>query len=121
MDGGSVERTAGAVWQPEHVLAAAETGVDGLQEVMDSIAVKRPVFHSEADFQHAFAWELQQRLPGAAVRRERPFFCSGRHLHLDLWVSHGPVLVGVEIKYKTRGLAVDLDGEHFHLRDQSAQ
>lgn len=30
----------------------------------------RPVFHSEADFQYAFAWELQRTSPSVQIRLE---------------------------------------------------
>src|SRR5664280_2719473 len=37
---------------------------------MTALAVGRPVFHSEADIQHAFAWELQRTHPAARIRLE---------------------------------------------------
>lgn len=39
-----------------------------VQAVMQSLSVKRPIFHSEADFQHALAWELQSEFPKASIR-----------------------------------------------------
>ena len=41
-------------------------------EILSALAEQRPVFHSEADFQHAFAWEIHQQLPMASVRLELP-------------------------------------------------
>jgi hypothetical protein len=29
-----------------------------LPHLMDALAAQRPIFHSEADFQHALAWEI---------------------------------------------------------------
>ena len=31
--------------------------------VLNQLSKNRKVFHSEADFQHAFAWELQNQYP----------------------------------------------------------
>ena len=55
--------------------------------LMSALAARRPVFHSEADFQHALAWELHTRLPALDVRLELPVEASGKALHLDLWLS----------------------------------
>jgi hypothetical protein len=40
--------------------------------VLTALAKQRPIFHSEADFQHAIAWEIHKHLPRASVRLERP-------------------------------------------------
>ena len=40
--------------------------------VLTALAKQRPIFHSEADFQHAIAWEMHKHLPRASVRLERP-------------------------------------------------
>lgn len=37
---------------------------------ISSLGRKRPIFHSEADLQHALAWEIHLALPDAAVRLE---------------------------------------------------
>jgi len=42
----------------------------GVERTMASLATRRPVFHSEANFQHAFAWELQRRHEEARIRLE---------------------------------------------------
>lgn len=35
-----------------------------------SLAVEKPIFHSEADFQHALAWRIHTVMPDAKVRLE---------------------------------------------------
>ena len=35
---------------------------------MAALARMRPLFHSEADFQHAFAWQLRSAHPDARIR-----------------------------------------------------
>lgn len=44
-----------------------------IEQVLKELAKKRPVFHSEADFQHALAWEIQITYPDANIRLEKPF------------------------------------------------
>lgn len=77
------------------------------------------MFHSEADFQHAFAWQVQRAEPGAAVRLEtRPFV--DRRIYLDVAVVIDDVRIAIEMKHLTRGLTVEVAGERFALSDQSA-
>jgi hypothetical protein len=91
-----------------------------ISEVLSALAKKRPVFHSEADFQHAFAWEIHQKLPTASVRLELPVQVKNR-LHIDVWVAAQGAILAVELKYKTRFLSVQIGDEQYRLRDQSAQ
>jgi len=41
-----------------------------IEETMAALARVRPLFHSEADFQHAFAWQLHSADPDARIRLE---------------------------------------------------
>src|SRR6266542_699500 len=90
-------------------------------EVLGQLAVERPLFHSEADFQHSLAWELHRRLPDAAIRPERPVSSAGCQLYVDEWMSSPDHTVALELKYKTRGITVDIGGEEYNLKNQSAQ
>lgn len=90
-------------------------------EVLGVLQAERPVFHSEADFQHALAWEIHKRLPNAEVRLELPVAHAGKLLHVDIWVTLGKRILALELKYKTRRLSLQINGEHFNLLDHSAQ
>jgi predicted nuclease with RNAse H fold len=75
----------------------AEHLVD-LHEVMLSLARERPVFHSEADFQHALAWKLQQLVPmprsGLSTSRFPPnasTWISGFGTRGRLWLSSSSI------------------------------
>ncbi len=92
-----------------------------INQVLLDLAKQSPVYHSEADFQHSFTWEIHRRLPNAGVRLELPFGGQGRLLHLDVWISNNDPGLAVELKYKTRALETEVQGEAFSLRDQSAQ
>lgn len=89
--------------------------------LMEALSQQRPIFHSEADFQHEFAWLLRVRTPEAAIRLERPFNVSGQKLHVDLLVRKGNRDIAVELKYKTRALSTKIGPEHFDLASHSAQ
>ena len=91
--------------------------IDGL---MASLADRRKVFHSEADFQHALAWQIHEASPESQVRLEVSVVpVEAQRMFLDIWL---PVEgVAIELKYKTRGLELEQDDESFALRDQGAQ
>ena len=44
-------------------------GREALVRLMETLAEGRPVFHNEADLQHAFAWQLHTSRPDASTRR----------------------------------------------------
>lgn len=92
-----------------------------VSEILPVLAKKRPVFHSEADFQHAFAWEIHQELPTASVRLELPVQINNQFLHIDVWIAYQGAILAVELKYKTRGLVVQIGDEQYRLKGQSAQ
>lgn len=92
-----------------------------LQEInhlMHALAEDRPVFHSEADFQHYFAWELHEHHPDASIRLERPI-PPGIHLDLNATIDGG--ITAIELKYATSPLTVDIAGELYELRAHGAQ
>jgi hypothetical protein len=84
---------------------------------LSALAAYRPVFHSEHDFQHALAWQIQQSSPAARIRLEtRP----QRGVHLDLLVYLDGASTAIELKYLLAGLRSTVDGELFDLPHQSA-
>jgi hypothetical protein len=93
-----------------------------LNFLLTSLASKRPLFHSEADFQHVLAWEIHERYPDAKIRLEyRPAFGSTK-MYVDIWVVLGNgTVIAIELKYKTRRLTHRLGDEPYLLLNQSAQ
>jgi len=86
---------------------------------LTDLARERPIFSSEADFQHALAWQLHLQDPGAKIRLEhRP---SSTRMYLDIAVESENKRTAIELKYKTRKLDVTVNGETFRLADQGAQ
>ena len=96
---------------------------DDLFAAMDALAERRPVFHVEADFQHALAWVIHECHPGIDVRLERPVTLDEERGHADIWLRDDGGDTVVELKYWTRstGSVLHVDGEDFPLRDQGAQ
>lgn len=91
-----------------------------LAEVLRHLAVRRPVFHSEADFQLAFAWQVQQRDAAMLVRLEtRP----ARGAHLDVTCARPDLgrSTAVEVKYLTRAWIGEVNGKRYELKDHGAQ
>ena len=89
--------------------------------LLATLANKRPVFHSEADFQHALAWELQLLYPNVNIRLEyRPPWLDRRN-YMDMWVIDEDTATAVELKYKTRSVDISIGGEQFALQNHAAQ
>lgn len=85
---------------------------------MADLARRRPLYHSEADFQHALAWQIQLGHPEAQVRLEtRP----RRRVRLDLLVRLPNRRIAFELKYLVARFEGDIDGESFDLPNGGAQ
>lgn len=92
-----------------------------IDDILQGLAKQRPLFHSEADFQHALAWYVHKMDQDITVRLELPFRSNGLSEYLDLFLSKGNQSIAVELKYKTRKFAFHHDAEHFNLKQQGAQ
>jgi len=92
-----------------------------IEEVLSRLSTKRSVFHSEADFKHALAWEFQKMFPDYSIRLEfKPPHCNER-CYFDIWITNKEVTIAIELKYKTRSLCTKVFGETFDLRNHSAR
>jgi hypothetical protein len=91
-----------------------------LREAVEALASTRRIFHSEADFQHALAWQIHSADPRMKVRLETH---PEPNVRLDLLLSR-PDLgrhTAIELKYPTALWSGDVDGEHFALKNHGAQ
>lgn len=89
-------------------------GGSALDTILREMAIHRPVFHSEADFQLEFGWHLRVADPASVVRLEtRPT----RNAHLDVLVSRPDLgrSTAVELKYLTARFSETVDSELFEL------
>jgi len=103
-----------------------------IRKAFKKLQSKNRFFVSEADFQHAFAMELEKYFRGR-VYCEFPV-CSNylnkkKHqiIHIDIMVQHRGVLYPIELKYKTRQIKSEKDYKNTKicikdvLRTHSAQ
>ncbi len=92
-----------------------------VEELLIQLGEERPVFHSEADFQHALAWQLHLRYPNAELRLEKVFASSSRRLHIDVCCVIDEQTYIFELKYKTCSASLSVASEEFNLQNHSAQ
>ena len=91
-----------------------------VKETLRTLAPTRPIFHSEADFQHALAWHIHNRHPELKVRLEYRPAIVGRKVYIDIWLERERSVYAIELKYKTRRLSTSVHGESFDLLNHSA-
>lgn len=95
-------------------------GTVDLEQALVGLSGQRRIFHSEADFQLAFAWELQHRDPQMRVRLEtRPE--PGSHLDIACTRPDLSRFSAIEMKYLTRSWSGVDDGERYDLKNHGAQ
>lgn len=92
-----------------------------IENVINELKQERPIFHSEADFQHALAWQIHKKYADSKVRLEYCASQSGRKEYVDLYVKHANKIYLIELKYKTRKFDALYLNEEFHLLNQGAQ
>ena len=91
-----------------------------IDRLMAELSRTRKVFHSEADFQHALAWQIREHTPECEIRLEfNPAPEEVRKIYLDVWIPNEST--AIELKYFTRHLDTTVRSERFVLRDQGAQ
>lgn len=96
-----------------------------IEDVMNKLSKERPVFHSEADFQHSLAWEIHKMHPNFNIRLEKREEINGEEFYLDIFITpkhfRSDKICALELKYKTKRLKITISNEGYHLKDQSAQ
>jgi hypothetical protein len=90
-----------------------------VRSILRSLAIRRPVFHSEADFQHEFAWQIRQDHGALSVRLEVPSGLEGVGT-TDILVRTERTVLGIELKYLVKSFTTEANGETFRLRTHSA-
>ncbi|NBS16634.1 MAG: hypothetical protein EBT06_09710 [Gammaproteobacteria bacterium] len=93
-----------------------------IENHLHALALDRPLFHSEADFQHALAWHLQRTLIDVNIRLEKPFRHNPRgSKYLDLMLMIEGSAIAIELKYKTKKIKHRHNGEEFDIQNHGAQ
>ena len=88
-------------------------------QLLRTLSRHRPLFHSEADFQHEIANTLRWMLPSGKVRLEVPL---ERPLNtaVDVLVWNNHLRLALELKFITKKLESVVDEEFFSLKTQGA-
>lgn len=69
-----------------------------ISKIMRNLRKHRSIFHSEADFQHALAWQIHTDFPDCQIRLEyKPI--SSVNMSVDIWVWIGHIQIAIEVKY----------------------
>ena len=92
-----------------------------ITDVLNELSKKRPVFHSEADFQHALAWRIYEKYPDLNIRLEKRVILNKEGIYFDIFVFKDSKIVTIEVKYKTMNLNIALTSEEFSLKNQDAR
>ncbi|RFU63083.1 hypothetical protein [Bacillus sp. V59.32b] len=89
--------------------------------ILTTLSNERPIFHSEADFQHALAWEIHKENTNNKLRLEYNPAIADRNMYLDIWVTYpnGSRTV-FELKYITKKISLQLNDEAFNLKNHGA-
>ena len=91
-----------------------------LDIILMELAVQRPVFQNEMDFQFSFAWQIKMKFPNWNIRFEKNLTDSeDEKRRIDLWIE-GENTYAIELKYPTQELFHEVNNEIFKLRNQSA-
>ena len=92
-----------------------------IKDILKQLSEIRPVFHSEADFQYALAWEIQRHHPKAQIRLEINLPGFDKKEYIDIWAKIGDRVYIIELKYKTKKINLEYNEEKFYLLNQGAQ
>ena len=87
--------------------------------LLTDLAERRPIFHSEADLQHALAWHLKEFHPRLEIRLEYPL-ARPANTAIDILIRNGDQEMALELKYLAKRIEQEIDGERFALKSQSA-
>lgn len=90
-----------------------------IEDLMASLALRRPAFCSEADFQHELAYEIRKSDPSLNVRLEWPLTSPVRGA-IDLIVIGEKTRFALELKYLSKSFSTTLDGEPVTLKQHGA-
>lgn len=119
--GRTSQRVESSRYIPTEVISVL-TFAELIREALRVLALRRPVFHSEADLQHELATQIARLDPGMDIRLERPIRLPGiRPINLDMMLRRDGEQYAVELKYITAKLEATIVDEEFSLKSQAAQ
>ena len=91
-----------------------------IPQVLARLAEQRPVFHSEADFQHSLAWQIRDENSSLRPRLEYPFEGTENKTCDIVLFRDGGIAMAIELKYFGENIKPEIDGEIFNLKKRDA-
>jgi hypothetical protein len=91
------------------------------KRILNDLSYKRPIFYSEADFQHSIAWYLHLLFPDSNLRLEKRVVVAEEAFYVDIVFINSDSEIPIEVKYKTRAISAKIDNEIFQLKSHGAQ
>ncbi len=85
-----------------------------IEKCISQLKERRKIFHSEADFQFALAWEIQNLYQYANIRLEySPKEFSEWHIDIIVYIDNK--CIPIELKYKTASYEFTPPKDNFHI------
>lgn len=88
-------------------------------DFMARLSRSRPIFHSEADFQHSIESRIQETTPNYPVRLMHQLPHEEQSMYLDIWLPADGI--AVQLRHSTQKLELDWDDVSFELKAHGAQ
>ena len=90
-----------------------------IHALMRELSERRPIFHSEADFQLALFRLINSKKLDCQIRMEKPFSVGQkRKSRVDIWLP--TERIAIELKYFTMKFCLEYNGEPFALKQHAA-
>lgn len=90
-----------------------------LIEIMNFLSVKRPIFHSEGDFQYSFAREIEIKYKDIKIRCDWRRIIGSKEIWIDLTLfDNNGNETFIEIKYISKQYKGVVNGELFECKSQ---
>ena len=94
--------------------------MNDLDDILFKLGEKRPIFHSEADFQHSLAWEIHLQ-KNSELRLEYPYRKDPETIYqVDIVVLEKDKIIPIELKYKTKEFNKIIYKEMYSLKNHGA-
>lgn len=95
--------------------------MNGLGQILRNMSQHRPIFHSEADFQHTLAWALHLQNPNMNIRLEYPKAVNHQKYTVDIFAFSRNTRYFFELKYKKARIDnFSLNSEIYHFSNDNA-
>lgn len=92
-----------------------------IRKALESLSKRRPIFHSEADFKFELAWEIKTIYESVNVRLEKNIeIFKDKNRYIDIYLENSNSIIGIELKYKTKGLKCRYNDESYCLSNQAS-